>query len=98
MAAFLPVFLYDDSSVGVSVNIAERIEVFNAAGTEFEITNTPDATPIAGGKFPVYLYDLAVFTPSTEDPTPIAFSFTDPVNAYIGDTDGDAAQGSRGLR
>lgn len=87
MTAKLPVTA-DRTVYGVDVNGSSRIEIFNAAGTAFEITNVPDTTPALGGKFPVL--DAAAAQ------TLIEFIDTiGPVlNDYIGISPGDAGQGT----
>lgn len=51
MTAKLPIY-NRSGGVFVDVNGSGRIDVYDGAST-FEITNSPDATPALGGKFPV---------------------------------------------
>lgn len=89
VAYFLPIKSSNGLlTVGIPVNASNRVDIYDDAGAiAFEVINVPDATPAAGGKFPIYDsngvdYDLFRFSSST--------SGTEIEGLLEGQTSGDA--------
>lgn len=80
-------------TAGIPVNASNRVDIYDSAGSiAFEVVNVPDATPAAGGKFPIYDsngvdYDLFRFSSSTTG--------TEIESLLEGQTSGDANTAAR---